>query len=150
MGRCGYPAAMVATAYTGTCSISGVRSSARSPWPANSGGLRASAWIPGVWTFGLLDRQGKLIGNPYHYRDDRTDGMLDEAFKRLPREQIFAQTGIQFMPINTLYQLLALVINESPALQYAATFLTMPDLFNYWLTGRAACEFSNANNYSVL
>ncbi len=94
--------------------------------------------------FGLLDRQGRLIGNPYHYRDDRTDGMLEEAFKRVPREQIFAQTGIQFMQINTLYQLLAMVVDESPALQNAATFLTMPDLFNYWLTGRTACEFSNA------
>jgi sugar (pentulose or hexulose) kinase len=104
-------------------------------------GIGLDAW--GV-DFGLLDRQGRLIGNPYHYRDGRTDGMLDEAFRRVPRERIFAQTGIQFMQINTLYQLLAMVVDASPALQSAVTFLTMPDLFNYWLTGRAACEFSNA------
>ena len=94
--------------------------------------------------FGLLDKQGVLIGNPYHYRDDRTDGMMDEAFKRVPREEIFAQTGIQFMQLNSLYQLLSMVIRRSTALENAHTFLTMPDLFNYWLTGRKVCEFTNA------
>ena len=94
--------------------------------------------------FGLLDKQGTLIGNPYHYRDDRTDGMLEEAFGRVPREEIFAQTGIQFMQLNSLYQLLAMVVQQSPALDYAHTFLTMPDLFNYWLTGRKVCEFTIA------
>jgi len=94
--------------------------------------------------FGLLDGQGMLIGNPYHYRDDRTDGMLEEAFKRLPRQEIFAQTGIQFMQLNSLYQLLAMVTRQSSALENARTFLTMPDLFNYWLTGSKVCEFTNA------
>jgi len=94
--------------------------------------------------FGLLDRDGALISNPYHYRDSRTDGMLDEAFCRVPREQIFEHTGIQFMQINSLYQLLSMVAVRSPALDIAETFLTMPDLFNYWLTGRKLCEFSNA------
>ena len=94
--------------------------------------------------FGLLDRDGALISNPYHYRDSRTDGMLDEAFRRVPREQIFEHTGIQFMQINSLYQLLSMVIDRSPALDIAESFLTMPDLFNYWLTGRKFCEFSNA------
>jgi rhamnulokinase len=94
--------------------------------------------------FGLLDRDGRLIANPTHYRDNRTDGMLDEAFRRLPREQIFEYTGIQFMQINTLYQLLAMAVNRSPALAAAETFLTIPDLFNYWLTGRKVCEFTNA------
>jgi rhamnulokinase len=94
--------------------------------------------------FGLLDRQGALVGNPYHYRDSRTDGMLDEAFRRMPREQIFEQTGIQFMPINTLYQLLALVAGHSPALELAETCLTIPDLFNFWLSGVKAAEFSIA------
>ncbi|MGE5223415.1 MAG: FGGY family carbohydrate kinase, partial [Omnitrophica WOR_2 bacterium] len=54
--------------------------------------------------FGLFDRQDQLIGNPFHYRDDRTDGMLEEAFRRSSRQAIFAQTGIQFMQLNTLYQ----------------------------------------------
>ena len=94
--------------------------------------------------FGLLDQQGVLIGNPYHYRDDRTDGMMEEAFHRIPRQDVFAQTGIQFMQLNTLYQLLSMVLRKSPALEHARTFLTMPDVFNYWLTGRKVCEFTIA------
>jgi rhamnulokinase len=94
--------------------------------------------------FGLLDRDGALISNPYHYRDSRTDDMPAEAFRRVPRAEIFEQTGIQFMQINSLYQLLAMVVGRSPALDIAETFLTMPDLFNYWLTGRKVCEFSIA------
>jgi rhamnulokinase len=94
--------------------------------------------------FGLLDRDGVLVSNPYHYRDSRTDGMLEKAFRRVPREEIFEATGIQFMVLNSLYQLLSMVVSSSPALDIAQTFLTMPDLFNYWLTGRKVCEFSNA------
>jgi len=94
--------------------------------------------------FGLLDRSGALLGNPIHYRDDRTDGMLDAAFAQVPRAEIFGQTGIQFMQINTLYQLLSMTLRDDPALANAATFLTIPDLFNYWLTGRKVCEFTNA------
>jgi len=94
--------------------------------------------------FGLLDRDGALIGNPTHYRDDRTDGMLDAAFAHVPRAEIFGQTGIQFMQINTLYQLYAMVHAHAPALENSTTFLTIPDLFNYWLTGRKVCEFTNA------
>ena len=94
--------------------------------------------------YGLLDRTGALIGNPYHYRDSRTDGMVEEAFKRLPRERIFDLTGIQFMQFNTLYQLFSQVVQQSPALQIAETFLTTPDLLNYWLSGRKACEFTMA------
>lgn len=94
--------------------------------------------------YALLDRHGALIGNPYHYRDDRTDGMVEAAFQRVSREAIFEQTGIQFMQLNTLYQLYAMVAQGSPALAIAETFLTIPDLFNYWLTGGKACEFSHA------
>jgi rhamnulokinase len=104
-------------------------------------GLGLDTW--GV-DFGLLDRDGRLVANPHHYRDSRTDGMLEEAFRRVPRAEIFEQTGIQIMPINSLYQLLSMVVGHSPALEVARTFLTIPDLFNYWLTGRAVCEFSNA------
>ena len=104
-------------------------------------GIGLDAW--GV-DFGLLDRVGALIANPYHYRDNRTDGMLADAFARVPRASIFEQTGIQFMAINSLYQLLSMVLGGSPALTVAETFLTMPDLFNYWLCGRKVCEFSNA------
>ncbi len=94
--------------------------------------------------FALLDRNGALLSNPYHYRDSRTDAMLEEAFKRLSRERIFEQTGIQFMSINTLYQLLSMVVTHSPLLDAAERFMTIPDLFNYWLTGQQVCEFSNA------
>ncbi|TFH41255.1 MAG: rhamnulokinase, partial [Lysobacterales bacterium] len=94
--------------------------------------------------FALLDDNGALVGLPYHYRDSRTDGMLQTAFDLVPRQEIFAATGIQFMQINTLYQLLAMVKQQSPALEVACSFLTIPDLLNYWLTGEQVNEFSNA------
>jgi len=103
--------------------------------------LGVDAW--GV-DFALLDKNGTLLGIPHQYRDARTDGMLGEALRRIPREQIFAQTGIQFMQINTLYQLLSMSIANDPLLEAARTFLTIPDLFNYWLSGKACCEFTNA------
>ncbi len=94
--------------------------------------------------FALLDARGALLGNPYTYRDARTDGMLDVAFARVPREDIFEQTGIQLIPVNSLYQLLAARRAGDPALDVAATFLTIPDLLAYWLTGERACELTNA------
>lgn len=104
-------------------------------------GIGVDTW--GV-DFGLLNRDGRLIGSPYHYRDSRTDGMLAEAFARVGRASIFEQTGIQFLQINSLYQLLAMALARAPELEAAATLLPMPSLFNYWLTGRAACEFTIA------
>jgi rhamnulokinase len=94
--------------------------------------------------FGLLDRNGALLGNPMHYRDSRTDGMMEAAFQRVPRADIFAMTGIQFMQLNTLYQLLAMSLHNNVQLSAADTFLTIPDLLNYWLTGSKVCEFTNA------
>ncbi|MBN2116072.1 MAG: rhamnulokinase [Anaerolineales bacterium] len=94
--------------------------------------------------FALLDRQGALLSNPFHYRDERTDGMLDEAFRRMPRSEIFANTGIQFMQINTLYQLLAMALQRSPLVDVAQKFVTVPDLFNYWLSGEITNEFTHA------
>ena len=116
---------------------SGLTTSAR--YPLESIGL--DTW--GV-DFALLDANGNLLDFPYHYRDTRTDGMLEEAFRRVPREKIFTQTGVQFMQINTLYQLLSMAIAGDPQLKTAKTFLTMPDLFNYWMSGVATCEFTNA------
>jgi rhamnulokinase len=69
--------------------------------------------------------------------------MMERAFATVSRANIFAQTGIQFLPINTLYQLLSLVDSQSPQLQIASAFLTAPDLLNFWLTGAKVCEFSN-------
>ncbi len=72
--------------------------------------------------FALLDESGRLLDNPVHNRDTRTDGMMERVFQIVPREEIYARTGIQFMQINTLYQLYALVVADAPALRHAATF----------------------------
>ncbi len=85
--------------------------------------------------FALLDAQGKLVGNPYCYRDPQTQGMLAEVLRRVPREEIFQRTGLQFMELNSLYQLMAMQMCGDPLYQSAATFLHVPDLMHYWLTG---------------
>ncbi len=92
--------------------------------------------------FGLLDRHDTLVENPYHYRDKRTDGIMEAVFKIAPRDQIYAKTGIQFMQLNTLYQLFSMVKDKSSALSSAESLLNMPDLFNFFLTGRKANEFT--------
>ena len=94
--------------------------------------------------YGLLGRGDVLLGNPYHYRDSRTDGMMEEAFKKVPPEEIFERTGIQFMQINTLYQLLSMSKDRSPLLQMAETLLLMPNLFSFWLSGAKVAEFTDA------
>lgn len=110
---------------------------------AREGGELASVGVD-TWgvDFALLDRDGALVSNPYHYRDGRTEGMMERAAERVPEEEIYRTTGIQFMPINTLYQLLAL--EGSPLLEAAETLLMMPDLIGYWLTGEKVCEYTNA------
>ncbi|MCH8294494.1 rhamnulokinase [Candidatus Poribacteria bacterium] len=94
--------------------------------------------------FALIGKDDTLLGLPYHYRDSRTDGMLEQAFHHCSREKIFERSGGQFLQINTLYQLLSMVVNKSPLLEVAETFLMIPDLFNFWLTGRKVCEFTDA------
>ncbi len=102
----------------------------------------------GVDTWGvdfcLLDKQGDLIGNPVSYRDSRTEGMMEVVFSRLPRAEVYALTGLQFMRINTLYQIMSLMQSGSSQLQIADTFLMLPDLINYWLTGVKVSEFTIA------
>src|SRR5215210_2808232 len=115
----------------------GIAKAARGGGPIES--LGVDSW--GV-DFGLLDRDGCLISNPYHYRDPRTEGMQERAFCRMSKEEIYETTGIQFLPINTLFQLLAM--EDSPLLEAAQTLLLIPDLINYWLTGEKACEYTNA------
>jgi len=115
-----------------------------------SGRLRSvgiDAW--GV-DFGLLDRGGRLIGNPVHYRDRRTAGMLQRAFGIVPREEIFSATGNMFLELNTLYQLLALRLAEDPALHVAERMLNIPDLLHYWLTGMQAHELTIASTTQCL
>lgn len=97
--------------------------------------------------FALLDRRGRLIGNPHACRDPRTVGMMEAAVEKLGRWEIYRQSGgIQFMSINTLYQLYAMVQAGDPALEIADTLLMMPDLFGYWLTGERKCEFTDATS----
>src|SRR5262249_22931775 len=100
--------------------------------------------------FGLLGRDGQLLGNPRHYRDPHTENILDEAFRRVPREETFRQTGIQFMRFNTIFQLLAMARHRSPLLDVAQTLLFMPDLFHYWLTGIKVNEYTDASTGQML
>jgi rhamnulokinase len=104
-------------------------------------GIGVDTW--GV-DYALLGAAGELLANPRHYRDPRNAAMLALALERVPREEIFAQTGIQFMQLNSLYQLLAMREHRDAALDQARTLLMVPDLFNYWLTGIAVSEFTVA------
>lgn len=95
--------------------------------------------------FGLIDKDGRLIDNPVHYRDARTNGMLDEAFKLIPKDDFYNATGNQFMEINTAFQLLSLVKSRPELLERADKMLMMPDLFSYFLTGEKKAERSIAS-----
>ncbi len=92
--------------------------------------------------FGLLDDQGYLLENPVHYRDTRTQGILEKAFKKIPQEEFYRLTGIQFMEINTVYQLFALKEQRPELLARSESLLMIPDLFNYFLSGVKASERS--------
>ncbi|MCD6195692.1 MAG: rhamnulokinase [Staphylothermus sp.] len=100
--------------------------------------------------FGLLDNNGELIGFPHSYRDPRNKEAMDELLSRIPKEKIYMRTGIQFTPINTLYQLYAMVRINSTQLKAAKTFLMIPDIFNYWLSGVTASEFTEASTTQFL
>lgn len=95
--------------------------------------------------FGLLDKDGKLLENPVHYRDARTNGMLEKGFSYIDKETFYKTTGIQFMEINTVYQLLALKEKRPHVLQWADKLLMMPDLFSYFLCGNKVAERSNVS-----
>ncbi len=110
-------------------------------------GIGVDAW--GV-DYALLGERGELLQNPYHYRDRRTHALMDEVFRIVPKEDIYRTTGIQFMPINTLYQLFAAKLQTPSLLACAKQMLTIPDLFNYWLTGKAVCEFTNATTSQMV
>jgi len=100
--------------------------------------------------FGLLGRGGELLANPVAYRDHSTDGLLEAAFEVMPRESIFARTGLQFMQFNTLYQLWAMRRANSPILDVAESLLMMPDLFHWLLTGLRSNELTNATTTQLL
>jgi rhamnulokinase len=100
--------------------------------------------------YALLDERGELLENPYHYRDRRTEGIMEEVLRRVSKQEIYRITGIQFMRINTLYQLFAECRQNPAQIKRARRLLTIPDLFNYWLTGIAACEFTNATTTQLV
>lgn len=95
--------------------------------------------------FGLLSTTGELLGMPYHYRDARTRGLIEQTDSLAPREQIYRATGIQFMELNTLYQLLAVARDQPEILATARRLLFMPDLLSYWLTGVQQSEYTIAS-----
>jgi rhamnulokinase len=118
---------------------------------AAAGGPVASVGVD-TWgvDFGLLDARGRLLANPVHHRDRRTEGMPDLAFAVVPRDEIYAATGIQFMPINTLYQLFSMVRAGDPLLDQADRLLMMADLFHHFLAGSAVAEYTNASTSQCL
>ncbi len=124
-------------------------------WTHVSGGMRAAGALAGegitsvgvdTWgvDFGLLGRDDQLLGNPSHYRDSRTDGMMEKAEDWVSRKEIFEHTGLQFMQLNTLYQFLAMKLANSPILEMAESFLMMPDLFHWMMTGQKCNEMTDA------
>jgi len=125
-------------------------------WSHVRGGLRAAGTQLGgqiaavgvdTWgvDLGLLGPGDELLANPYHYRDRRTNGILERVFEIIPREEIFRHTGLQFMQFNTLYQLLAMKLSGSPLLEMAETLLMVPDLFHWLLTGVKCNEMTEAS-----
>ncbi|MEM7536748.1 MAG: rhamnulokinase family protein [Chloroflexota bacterium] len=100
--------------------------------------------------YGLIDKYGQLLGNPVQYRDHRCDGMVEKVFEIIPQETIFNITGIQFMQINTLYQLASMRFDNDPMLDAADTLLMIPDLINFWLTGTKGVEYTNASTTQML
>ncbi len=94
--------------------------------------------------FGLVDADGQLVANPVHYRDARRAGAVERVLARIPARELYARTGIQLMPINTVFELAAMAAAEDPALGSAQTLLLMPDLLQFWLCGRRVAELTNA------
>lgn len=110
-------------------------------------GISVDTW--GV-DFALLDKAGSLLGNPHHYRDPRTDGIPEQLFARIPKQDVFHITGIQSLQINTLFQLYGSALAKDPRLQAADTLLMMPDLFTYLLSGQKINERTIASTSEML
>jgi len=115
---------------------------------------RAQVWGIGVdsWgvDFGLLDADGKLIENPYHYRDSQTNGMREKAFELISKREIYENTGVQFMQLNSIYQLLAMRLNNSIALAKAKNLIFIADLLSYYLCGKIFGEYSLASTSQLM
>jgi rhamnulokinase len=110
-------------------------------------GIGVDTW--GV-DFGLIGADGKLLEKPYHYRDNRTNGMMEKAFELLDKRQIYLNSGIQFMQLNTIYQLLAMRLANSEILAKTKKLIFMADLFSYFLCGKAFGEYSLASTSQLM
>ncbi len=121
--------------------VDGLRAAAATEHAGQIASVGVDTW--GV-DFALLGRGDELLANPIHYRDARTDGLLERAFQVVPRDRIFDETGLQFMQFNTLYQLWAMQLAGSSVLDAAERMLMMPDLFHWLLTGQKSNEQTNA------
>lgn len=117
-------------------------------------GLRAAGRVDSVgidsWAvdYGLLDADGALLGNPVHYRDARTEGIAEKVWAAVPAAELYAATGLQYAPFNTLYQLTAAA--SSAQLAQARRLLLIPDLLTYWLTGEQGTELTNASTTQLI
>ncbi|MEU9736723.1 rhamnulokinase family protein [Streptomyces sp. NPDC048002] len=117
-------------------------------------GLRAAGQVDSVgidsWAvdYGLLDADGALLGNPVHYRDSRTEGIAEKVWASVPAEELYAATGLQYAPFNTLYQLVAARSDRQFA--RAERLLLVPDLLTYWLTGEQGTELTNASTTQLI
>jgi rhamnulokinase len=100
--------------------------------------------------FALIGEKGNLLENPYHYRDARTEGVMDAVFARLSRDAIYSITGIQFLPFNTLYQFYAACRSTPRLIQSADALVTIPDLLNYWMSGNLVSEYTNATTTQLV
>ncbi len=105
-------------------------------------GIGVDSW--GV-DFGLLNANGELIENPYHYRDSQTNGMMEKAFELISKRDIYENTGLQFLQLNSVYQLLAMRLANSPALTKAKSLVFIADLVSYFLCGEIFAEYSLAS-----
>ncbi len=124
-----------------------IRRGLQSLGPTKLDGIAVDSW--GV-DYALLGEKGELLGNPFHYRDARTAGTVDKICAEAGAAEIYQATGIQFMPINTLCQLYAAKQQTPRLLDMAERLLTIPDLFHFWLTGNAVCEYTNASTTQMV
>ncbi len=116
----------------------------------NSGGFDSVGIDTWGVDFGLIDKYGQLLENPVHYRDLRTKNMIEKAFESIPKEELYSITGIQFMELNTVFQLLSLRLHRPYILERADKMLFMPDLFAYMLTGVKSTEYSIATTSQLI
>jgi rhamnulokinase len=124
-----------------------IRTALLSPSLPKIASIGVDAW--GV-DYALLDERGELLENPHHYRDPRNPPAMDATLQVASKEEIYRETGVQFMPINTLYQLYAAKLANPELLASARRMIMIPDLFHYWMSGNAVCEFTAASTTQFL